>query len=123
MIPGFEERVMEGSDEDIAHIGELVSQFCRYRCFWDLNLQQIQKGSSSARSDDTKSLKGVILDWITPRGQPLNPPLARNVKTDRGFHHEQTGFLLCPAGLAWSDIESAYSLLVGLPIDIPPELK
>src|ERR1700723_3410524 len=64
---------------------------------------QIQKGSSSARSDDTKSLKGAVLDWITPRGQPLNPPLARNVKIDRGFHHERTGFLLCPAGMNWSD--------------------
>jgi hypothetical protein len=66
---------------------------------------QIQKGVSSARSDDTKSLKGAILDWITPRGQSLNPPLARNVKTDRGFHHEATGALLCPAGVDWSDIE------------------
>lgn len=70
---------------------------------------QIQKGASSARSDDTKSLKGAILDWITPRGQPLNPPLARNVKVDRGFHHERTGALLCPAGLDWSNAEYVFS--------------
>jgi hypothetical protein len=68
-------------------------------------MQQIQKGASSARSDDTKSLKGAVLDWITPRGQPLSPPLARNVKTDRGFHHDRTGALLCPAGLDWSNTE------------------
>ena len=68
-------------------------------------LSQIQKGASSARADDTKSLKSAILDWITPRGQPLNPPLARNVKSDRGFHHERTGALLCPAGLDWSSTE------------------
>lgn len=73
--------------------------------FRDLNLQQIQKGSSSARADDTKSLKAAVLDWITPRGQPLNPPLARNVKTDRGFHHKRTGALLCPAGLDWCNTE------------------
>jgi hypothetical protein len=66
---------------------------------------KIQKGVSSARSDDTKSLKGPILDWITPRGQPLNPPLGRNVKMDRGFHHERTGALLCPAGLDWANTE------------------
>jgi hypothetical protein len=66
---------------------------------------QIQKGASNARSDDTKSLKGAILDWITPRGQPLNPPLARNVKVNCGYHHEQTRALLCPTGLDWSNAE------------------
>jgi hypothetical protein len=50
-------------------------------------------------------LKGTILDWITPRGQVLNPPLSRNVKIDRGFHHDRTGALLCPAGLDWSNNE------------------
>lgn len=70
-----------------------------------LTFVQIQKGVSSARSDDTKGLKGTILDWIVPRGQALIPPLARNIKTDRGFHHERTGALLCPAGLDWSDPE------------------
>jgi hypothetical protein len=66
---------------------------------------QIQKGAASARSDDTKSLKGAIINWITPQDQSLDPPLARNVKTDRGFHHERTGALLCPAGLDWSNAE------------------
>jgi len=61
--------------------------------------------------DDTKSLKGAIIDWITPRGQSLDPPLARNVKTDRGFHHERTGALLCPVGLDWSNIEYESSCL------------
>jgi hypothetical protein len=53
------------------------------------------------------ALTGVdgILDWITPRGQPLNPSLSRNVKIDRGFHHERTGALLCPVGLDWSNNE------------------
>jgi len=75
-----------------------------------LSLQQIQRGSSNARSDDTKSLKGAILDWIAPRSQPLNPPLAWNVKSDRGFHHERTGALLCPTGLDWSSVEWALPL-------------
>jgi hypothetical protein len=75
------------------------------RVCWHDGYIQIQKGASSARSDDTKSLKGAILDWITPRGQSLNPPLARNIKSDRGFHHERTGALLCPAGFDWSEVE------------------
>jgi hypothetical protein len=94
---------MEGSQEDIMHIAELVRAL-QYPIS-KLKEFQIRKGASSARSDDTKSLKGAVLDWITPRGQPLNPSLARNVKTDRGFHHERTGALLCPAGLDWSNTE------------------
>lgn len=64
---------------------------------------KLQKGSSSARSDDTKSLKSAIVDWLMPVGEPLNPPIGRNVKADRGFNHEVTGALLCPTGLDWSD--------------------
>ena len=72
---------------------------------------QIQKGVSCARSDDTKSLKGVVLDWILPRNgvafesTPQPTPLSRNVKTNRGFHHPVTGALLCPAGLDWKNLE------------------
>jgi hypothetical protein len=106
MVPGLEDRLMGGSDEDIVAIAEMVS----LRRVTTLNtlyspLQKIQKGVSSGRSDDTKSMKGAVLEWIVPRGQALNPPLARNVKMDRGFHHERTGSLLCPAGMDWSDPE------------------
>lgn len=69
---------------------------------WMADLQ-IQKGMSGAWADDTKSWKGTILDWITPRGKHLSPPLAQNLKSDRGFNHEHTGVLLCPASLNWSD--------------------
>lgn len=65
--------------------------------------QQITKGSSQARSDDTKSLKSVIVDWIKPTNGELAPPIQRNVKTDRGFHHPRTGELLCPVNLDWKD--------------------
>src|ERR1700710_3289417 len=70
-----------------------------------LTYYKLTKGASGARGDDTKSLKGSALDWITPKGQNLVPPLARNVKIDRGFNHERTGALLCPAGLDWSNPE------------------
>jgi len=96
IIPGLEECLLNGSEEEIMHIADLI-----------------QKGSSNARSDDTKSLKGAILDWITPRGGSLNPPLARNVKIDRGFHHERTGALLCPTNYNWSDNEVKEKLRTG----------
>ncbi|KAJ3534367.1 hypothetical protein NMY22_g6959 [Coprinellus aureogranulatus] len=90
MIPGFEDRLMTTeSEEEIMAIASML-----------------QKGAASARSDDTKSLKGPILDWIIqPDGLPLNPPLSRSVKENRGFHHERTGYLLCPAELDWKSAE------------------
>jgi hypothetical protein len=64
---------------------------------------QIGKGAAGARGDDTKTLKSAILDWICPKGEAIQPPLHRNSKIDRGFNHELTGSLLCPAGLNWND--------------------
>ncbi|KAF8835193.1 hypothetical protein BDN67DRAFT_984789 [Paxillus ammoniavirescens] len=68
----------------------------------------IQKGANGARTDDTKGMKTAIIDWITPKGQSLNPHIPRNIKSGHGFHHECTGALLCLAGLNWnkSDIKS-----------------
>ena len=66
---------------------------------------KLQKGLLSARADDTKGLKGAIIDWITPPGQSLTPPIVQNVKIDCGFNHKHTGSLLCPAGLDWNDSE------------------
>ncbi|KAH6902903.1 hypothetical protein BKA70DRAFT_1111735 [Coprinopsis sp. MPI-PUGE-AT-0042] len=81
----LEERLYTGSEQDVSHIGDMIS-----------------KGSSNARSDDTRALKSAIIDWITPLGGVLVPPLLRNVKTDRGFHHDRTGQLICPATLDWN---------------------
>jgi hypothetical protein len=106
MVPGLEERLMEGSEDDVVAIAEMASHPWLVWCWFTIvKVWQIQKGASSARSDDTKSLKGPILEWIIPSGQSLNPPLSRNVKMDRGFHHDRTGALLCPAGMDWSDPE------------------
>lgn len=50
-------------------------------------------------------MKNAIIDWITPKGQSLSPHIPRNVKSGRGFNHERTGALLCPAGLDWANTE------------------
>jgi hypothetical protein len=112
MVPGLEQRLVESSDDDdVVRITELVS-YSFYGTSYYSPVGKIQKGVSGARADDTKSLKGAILDWIVPRGESLYPVLSRNVKMDRGFHHERTGSLLCPAGMDWSDPQ--YSLFIRL---------
>ena len=58
-------------------IADLVCPSKQLVVHCQLIYQKIQKGISSARSDDTKSLKSVVVDWITPRDKPLNPPLSR----------------------------------------------
>jgi hypothetical protein len=105
-VPGLEEQLMDPSttEEQVQLAATMVSgDLCS--TYHTSNISQLQKGASGARSDDTKSLKSVIIDWLTLPGEPLVPPIARNVKVDRGFNHETTGALLCPAGVDWSDQE------------------
>ncbi|KAF8227769.1 hypothetical protein L208DRAFT_1294966, partial [Tricholoma matsutake] len=93
MVPHLLEHLMEASNEECMVVAEL--------CI------------SSARSDDTKSLKGVVLEWISPPSIPVHPPLSWNVKTNRGYHHPTTGALLCPAGLDWNDVDVCEKLSSG----------
>ncbi|KAG2090030.1 uncharacterized protein F5147DRAFT_658289 [Suillus discolor] len=94
--PGLLARLTDGDEEDIINVGELLG-----------------KGASGVWGDDTKTLKSAVLEWLVPRGQPLIPPLSRNIKSDHGFNHEVTGRLLCPAGLDWSNVETKQSLKSG----------
>jgi len=79
---------------------------------------KVQKGIPSARSDNAKSLTGMVLDWIFPiprdkttltdlppntPSMPKPTPLLQNVKTNQGFYHPVTGALLCPAGFNYKD--------------------
>lgn len=66
---------------------------------------QISRGAAAARGDDTKSIKGTVLEWIKPKDRNIEPPISRSVKTNRGFKHELTGSLLCPVDLDWSDTQ------------------
>ncbi|TEB28543.1 hypothetical protein FA13DRAFT_1633084, partial [Coprinellus micaceus] len=86
LVPNLEERLNTGSNDELMYIADMLN-----------------KGSASARSSDTRSLKSAIVDWITPPNVTLTPPLTRNVKTGRGFHHQRTGELLCPVNLDWDD--------------------
>ena len=79
---------------------------------------KLQKGASSARSDDMKGLKSAVLDWIVPHGELLTPPIPRNVKTNCGFNHDITGALLCPVEYDWADEECISSSHVAQLINI-----
>ncbi|KAF8225163.1 hypothetical protein L208DRAFT_1408929 [Tricholoma matsutake] len=83
MVPGLEDSIKDGGWEEIATM--------------------MQRGIAAARSEDTKSLKEVVIDWITPAGQSLIPAIDRKEKAGRGFNHPVTGALLCPTGMDWSD--------------------
>ncbi|TFK21413.1 hypothetical protein FA15DRAFT_597916, partial [Coprinopsis marcescibilis] len=86
LSPPLEERLLTSSEEELFYVADMIT-----------------KGASAARSDDTRTLKGSILAWITPSNTLLTPPLSKNIKTDRGFYHERTGELLCPATMDWND--------------------
>ncbi|KAF9475259.1 hypothetical protein BDN70DRAFT_936024 [Pholiota conissans] len=61
--------------------------------------QRIQDGASTARSDDSNSLKASIPSYILfDNTKSLSPAISpRNkLRNDRGFHHPATASLLCP---------------------------
>ncbi|KAI0666518.1 hypothetical protein C8Q78DRAFT_968023 [Trametes maxima] len=67
---------------------------------------QLKLGASGAKSDDTSSLRGAVIDWIKDdnRSTPaLTDSLHRDKKLGRGFRNDITGRLLCPVMLDWSD--------------------
>ncbi|OBZ70778.1 hypothetical protein A0H81_09007 [Grifola frondosa] len=87
LVPFLEQRLMTDCDEnEMMRIADLI-----------------QRGAANARADDTKSLKDPILDWIGTPGEAFEPPLSRNSKVSRGYQHDVTGALLCPAGLDWEN--------------------
>ena len=110
--PNLEDCILGGDDKEVWAIADLVGlilECCLANSLMQCKItSKIQRGSSGARSDDTKSLKGTIVNWITPKGKVLIPHLDQNVKHDRGFHHNHTSFLLCPMGEDWNNQESAW---------------
>jgi len=110
IVPGLEEWIMTSStNEDLLHIADLI---CVTSCYlWEYIVMfdsQIQKGSFSAHADDTKSMKGPMLDWIALKNSYLDPCITQNNKLERGFHYSVMGFLLCPIEYNWSNEEYFY---------------
>ncbi|KAF8835145.1 hypothetical protein BDN67DRAFT_869171, partial [Paxillus ammoniavirescens] len=56
MVPGLEPCLMTSSEEEVLLVADLI-----------------QKGANGTCTDDTKGMKTTIIDWITLKGQSLNP--------------------------------------------------
>ncbi|KAI0311999.1 hypothetical protein OF83DRAFT_1177050 [Amylostereum chailletii] len=97
MFPGLEELVF-GQDEQSS---------------LELEYAVEQKGINSARSDDGKGVRNALVNWLTPPGVALDPPILPTSKAERGFNHPMTGRLLCPAVLDWEDSSTQAKLKNG----------
>ncbi|KAG6913959.1 hypothetical protein DXG01_003289 [Tephrocybe rancida] len=84
LYPPLEQMMMDGPEDDITRM-----------------VTMIQRGVTRANSDDIKSLRSKVLQWIAPPNGQLSPPLRGSLKADQGFHHSTTGSLLCPVHLNW----------------------
>ncbi|KAI6143765.1 hypothetical protein BKA82DRAFT_4331182 [Pisolithus tinctorius] len=47
------------------------------------------------------NLKQDIVSWLTDLFHPIEPPLRTTTKDERGFMHDVTGKLICPAEFDW----------------------
>ncbi|TFK25963.1 hypothetical protein FA15DRAFT_589300, partial [Coprinopsis marcescibilis] len=97
LMPDLEERLLSQSQEHESFCADLIA-----------------KGASNARADDTKTIKSNVMDWVTPNGEPLSPPLGNNVpKNLHGYLHHWTGKLLAPAGFDWDNAAQQEALRSG----------
>lgn len=97
---GLEDQLVDGTPDEVATIADMVSKIIRVTSNCGLRLCQLQKGANGSRADDTKGMKGPILDWLSA-SEVLTPSLHRRNKSPRGYNHPRTGALLCPTGLEW----------------------
>ncbi|KAI6013797.1 hypothetical protein BKA83DRAFT_4499837 [Pisolithus microcarpus] len=113
VVLGLESQLMASSEEEVVKIGELI-----------------QKGINGACADNTKGMKGAIINWITPKGQSLSLHIPHNVKFgldkypdlnktyEWGDPEDPWNGLLC-SGL----LVSAYKHIFTSPSSIDQELK
>ncbi|KAI0311282.1 hypothetical protein OF83DRAFT_1069090 [Amylostereum chailletii] len=85
MIPGLEDLVYVDDDKSV------------------LELEYAANQARAARSEDGMGIREAIVNWLTPPGVALIPPIPPYSKIERGFNHPITGRLLCPAVLDWDD--------------------
>ncbi|KAJ3505635.1 hypothetical protein NMY22_g17512 [Coprinellus aureogranulatus] len=104
LVPGLEEKLNTGSNQELLYVADMVRNallgslghadplFLDHQRFIKRSVRRYKISQGCDRR----------LDY-TPEYSVLNPPLVRNVKTGRGFHHSCTGELLCPVNYDWDD--------------------
>ncbi|KAI0359727.1 hypothetical protein OH77DRAFT_1509078 [Trametes cingulata] len=65
--------------------------------------RQLLSGGNAARSDDTRSVKIAIIEWLSDSLKHAKVVLHPTDKTQRGFNNPVTGRLLCPIVLDYAD--------------------
>ncbi|KAK7064900.1 hypothetical protein R3P38DRAFT_3302317 [Favolaschia claudopus] len=59
---------------------------------------QIGAGLSGSRGEDANTLKKFVIDYLQANTEdPVDPPLPKTTKIERGYNHKLTASLLCPA--------------------------
>ncbi|TFK20304.1 hypothetical protein FA15DRAFT_599991, partial [Coprinopsis marcescibilis] len=94
-LPPLDEALTNYSPEQITRIAALL-----------------QKGSDSARSDDTKGLKKGVIEFLND-DVPLDPYIHPSEKSSRGFAHPRLGQLLCPISKDWNNETHRNELIEG----------
>ncbi|KAH9854398.1 hypothetical protein C2E23DRAFT_726445 [Lenzites betulinus] len=80
-------------------------------------------GSNAARSDDTRSIKIAIVEWLSSELAAAGVVLHPKDKTQRGFGNPVTGRLLCPIELNYDDdnirklLETHQATIGGIPVN------
>ena len=104
LIPNFEKKIDDGTPEELSMFYIEVSYVALYFLVALLNVEQLQRGADSARSDDLNWIRTCVADWLNavqPRPEILLDPSCRK---NRGIQHDVTGKLLCPAGFDWNNL-------------------
>ncbi|KAG1784686.1 uncharacterized protein HD556DRAFT_1250963 [Suillus plorans] len=65
-------------------------------------LKKLKKGADAARGDDTSTLKDLVATWVNQDFRPSRL-LKSDEKQSRGFTHDVSGMLLCPAEWDWGN--------------------
>ena len=101
MCHGLEDRLADAELKEVQLISDLVGSTELLPNIFT----SIQKGANASCANDTKGMKGAVINWITPSDHDLAPSLHHKHRFDRGVQHEATGALLCPARVNWSSTQ------------------
>lgn len=104
LIPNFQERVDKSDPEDLVEFYQQVNHDIHVISISESDRGQLQIGANNALSDDVRSIKQAVGNWLNTQMKPVpSPTLDKDCRGQRGLQHDSTGFLLCPIEFDWED--------------------